>query len=61
MEFDLIKNLLKILGNSFENEHNGTKECETSCLYILSRYIDALQNNKLLSLYDTVSSMKPQK
>jgi len=61
VEIDHIKNFLEILAVGFENDHNSTKECEVSCIYILSRYIDGIQNNELLCLYDTLAGMKSEK
>lgn len=53
-----IVNLLEILGIGFDNDHNGSKECEVSCIYILSRYIELEQQLQLEKLCDILEEIK---
>ena len=55
-----IKNLLEVLGVGFYNDHNDCKDCEVSCVFILSKYIELVQQQQLETLCDLLEEMKHQ-
>lgn len=53
-----IKNTIEVLGVGYYNDHNDCKDCEVSSLYILSQYIELVQEEQLIKLCDILETMK---
>ena len=53
-----ILNLLEVLGEGFYHDHNSCKECEISSLFILGKFIELVQHQKLEKLCDILEEIK---
>lgn len=53
-----IENLLEVLGVGFYNDRNSEKVCEVSSMFILSKYIELVQQQQLEKLCDLLEEMK---
>ena len=54
---EYIIDFLDVLRLGLENDENPTNESEISCIHILRRYVEEIQNNELLRLSDALTSM----
>ena len=53
-----LENVLEILGIGFLNSCNSDRQCEVSCLFIIGKYIELVQQQQLEKLCDLWEEMR---
>lgn len=54
IEFEHLENMLEILEIGFENCTNGDHKCETSSIYIISKYLEMIKTEYIEKLAETL-------
>lgn len=57
IEFEHLENMLEILEIGFENCTNGNHKCETSSIYIISKYLEMIKTEYIEKLAETLSNV----
>ncbi len=57
VEFEHFQNMLEILEIGFENCTNSDHKCETSSIYIISKYLEIIKTEYIEKLAETLSNV----
>ena len=57
VEFEHFQNMLEILEIGFENCTNSDHKCETSCIYIIGKYLEMIKTEYIEKLAETLSNV----